>query len=148
MSSAYGRELNEGGRTADLHFSVKSRMMDLRKATNHPYLIEYPLTEDGVYYRVDDDLVEICGKMKVLDQMLTALIARDHKILIFSQMTRMLDIIQDFLNFKVTNELQKLVFSQVSQLSRKNVSALVKAGQLAASKPKRVQRKPVEVIAA
>ena len=79
--------------------------MDLRKATNHPYLIEYPLTEDGVYYRVDDDLVEICGKMKVLDQMLTALIARDHKILIFSQMTRMLDIIQDFLNFKVTNEL-------------------------------------------
>jgi len=43
-------------------------MMDLRKVTNHPYLIEYPLTEDGVFYRVDDDLIEICGKIKVLDQ--------------------------------------------------------------------------------
>lgn len=69
--------------------------------TNHPYLIEYPLSEDGVFYRIDEELVEICGKMKVLDQMLSALIERDHKVLIFSQMTRMLDIIEDFCNLKV-----------------------------------------------
>merc|ERR1712214_142646 len=76
---------------------MKSRMMDLRKCTNHPYLIEYPLTDDGVYYLVNDDIVEKCGKMKVLDQMLKELIKRNHKVLIFSQMTRMLDILGDYL---------------------------------------------------
>ena len=35
-------------------FSIKSRLMDLRKTTNHPYLIEYPLSDDGFYYKVVD----------------------------------------------------------------------------------------------
>jgi SNF2 family DNA or RNA helicase len=33
--------------------------------------------------------------------MLNALLERKHKVLIFSQMTRMLDIIQDFCNLRV-----------------------------------------------
>jgi len=33
--------------------------------------------------------------------MLTALVERKHKVLIFSQMTRMLDILQDFCIYKV-----------------------------------------------
>merc|ERR1712203_865592 len=40
------------------------------------------------------------GKMKVLDQLLTALLERGHKVLIFSQMTRMLDILGDYLSYK------------------------------------------------
>ena len=28
--------------------------MDLRKITNHPYLIKYPLTEDGIFYKIDE----------------------------------------------------------------------------------------------
>ena len=101
MISAYNREMDTYSRTNDLNFCLKNRMMDMRKVTNHPYLVEYPLSEDGVFYRVDEDLVEICGKIKVLDQMLNALIERKHKVLIFSQMTRMLDIIQDFCNLRV-----------------------------------------------
>ena len=46
--------------------------------------------------------------MKVLDQMLTELLSRKHKILIFSQMTKMLDIIGDYLNYKVI--LQKKLY--------------------------------------
>ena len=102
MVSAYNREMDTFARSNDLNFSIKSRLMDMRKSTNHPYLLEYPLTECGVFYRIDQDLVEICGKMKVLDQMLTALLERKHKVLIFSQMTRMLDIIQDFCNLRVS----------------------------------------------
>ena len=97
--------------------------MDLRKITNHPYLIKYPLTEDGIFYKIDEgkfitisrifffpitkfgpfiaEIMDTCGKMKVLDQMLTELLSRKHKILIFSQMTKMLDIIGDYLNYKV-----------------------------------------------
>lgn len=79
-------------------------MMDLRKCTNHPYLIEYPLTDCGVYYLVDDNIVEKSGKMKVLDQMVQNLLERGHKILIFSQMTRLLDILGDYLNYKVNSD--------------------------------------------
>ena len=48
-------------------------------------------------------MIDICGKLKVLDQMLEELSARGHKTLIFSQMTKMLDILGDYLNFKVLN---------------------------------------------
>ena len=83
--------------------SVKSRMMDMRKTCNHPYLIEYPLSEDGNFYRADEEMVDICGKLKVLDQMLSELAKRGHKTLIFSQMTRMLDILGDYLNYRYKN---------------------------------------------
>jgi len=79
---------------------VKNRMMDMRKVTNHPYLIEYPLTPDGAFYDADQNLIEKCGKLKVLDQMLDELLKRGHKMLIFSQMTRMMDILGDYLNLK------------------------------------------------
>ncbi len=97
MATAYNAKIH----TTDVRISLKSRLMDLRKSTNHPYLIEYPLTEDGIFYRTDEDVVEQCGKMKVLDQMLEELLKRNHKILIFSQMTRMLDILGDYLNHRV-----------------------------------------------
>ena len=45
-------------------------------------------------------MIDICGKMKVLDQMLMELLSRKHKVLIFSQMTRMLDIIGDYLSYQ------------------------------------------------
>lgn len=74
---------------------MQNIMMQLRKCCNHPYLLEYPLTESEDY-RIDEDLVQTCGKMKLLDAMLAELKLREHKVLIFSQMTKMLDILQDF----------------------------------------------------
>lgn len=96
LASAYKVSMS----TSEIRVSMKNRLMDLRKVTNHPYLIEYPLTNDGVYYLIDDNVIEKSGKMKVLDQMLTELLKRGHKVLIFSQMTRMLDILGDYLNHK------------------------------------------------
>lgn len=89
--------------SADVRISFKNSMMDLRKATNHPYLIEYPYTECGNFYRSDQDMIDVCGKFKVLDQLLEALVKRGHKTLIFSQMTKMLDILGDYLEFKKYN---------------------------------------------
>lgn len=90
----------------ETNYSIKSRMMDMRKAVNHPYLIEYPITDDG-FYKIDEDVIGLCGKMKVLDQMLNELMRKGHKILLFSQMTRCLDILGDYLN------LRKLKFSRL-----------------------------------
>lgn len=96
--NAYNEEYRR--KDVDLCYSIKSRMMDMRKTCNHPYLLEYPLTEDGNFYRSDEDMVDICGKLKVLDQMIHELTERGHKILVFSQMTRMLDILGDYLHYR------------------------------------------------
>ena len=40
--------------------------MDGRKSVNHPYLIENPVTEDGMFYNSGPDMVDICGKLQVL----------------------------------------------------------------------------------
>jgi DNA helicase INO80 len=42
-------------------------------------------------------LVTDCAKMKFLDQLLSRLSAENHRVLIFCQMTKMLDILEDFL---------------------------------------------------
>merc|ERR1719381_166087 len=72
----------------------------MRKAVNHPYLIEYPVSDCGTFYDTTEDMIDICGKLAVLHQMLTKLNEKGHKTLIFSQMTSMLDILGDYCNFK------------------------------------------------
>jgi len=67
-------------------------MVDLRSAVNHPYILNNPGTTDH--------MVECCGKLQVLDQMLERLRNNGHKTLVFSQMTRLLDIIGDYLYMK------------------------------------------------
>ena len=83
--SAYTKELERLAESHEKNFSMKSRMADMRKTVNHPYLIEYPITEDGMFYDAGPDMVDICGKLQVLDQMMVKLIADGHKTLIFSQ---------------------------------------------------------------
>ncbi|CAA6657592.1 unnamed protein product [Spirodela intermedia] len=53
----------------------------------------------GLYPPIDK-LVEQCGKFRLLDRLLTLLLARKHKVLIFSQWTKILDILEYFLSEK------------------------------------------------
>ena len=53
--------------------------MMLRKCCNHPYLLEFPMTLDG-QFRVDEEIVNSCGKIMLLDRMLPALIKEGHKV--------------------------------------------------------------------
>ena len=68
-------------------------MNDLRSAVNHPYILNNPGT-------VDQDMIDCCGKLQVLDQMLARLMKDGHKTLVFSQMTRLLDILVSYLEMK------------------------------------------------
>lgn len=45
-------------------------------------------------------LVTDCGKMQFLDKLLKELNQQNHRCLIFCQMTRMLDILEDFLSWR------------------------------------------------
>ncbi|KAK7215521.1 hypothetical protein V2G26_003524 [Clonostachys chloroleuca] len=73
-------------------------VMQLRKCCNHPYLFEG--AEPGPPYTTDEHLVYNAGKMKVLDKLLARLQAQGSRVLIFSQMSRLLDILEDYCVFR------------------------------------------------
>ncbi|KAL0434539.1 UNVERIFIED_CONTAM: ISWI chromatin-remodeling complex ATPase CHR11 [Sesamum latifolium] len=72
--------------------------MQLRKCCNHPYLFQG--AEPGPPYTTGEHLIENSGKMVLLDKLLPKLKERDSRVLIFSQMTRLLDILEDYLMFR------------------------------------------------
>ncbi|KAF9910287.1 hypothetical protein BX616_010896 [Lobosporangium transversale] len=71
-------------------------VMQLRKVCNHPFLFDWPLDPKTNMPVLSEDLLNASGKMLVLSRLLEALFKREHKVLIFSQFTTMLDIIQDW----------------------------------------------------
>lgn len=73
-------------------------VMQLRKCCNHPYLFEG--AEPGPPYTTDEHLVYNAGKMLVLDKLLKRMKAQGSRVLIFSQMSRLLDILEDYCVFR------------------------------------------------
>uniref|UniRef100_A0A6I8RMZ2 SWI/SNF-related, matrix-associated, actin-dependent regulator of chromatin, subfamily a, member 1 n=1 Tax=Xenopus tropicalis TaxID=8364 RepID=A0A6I8RMZ2_XENTR len=69
-------------------------LMQLRKCCNHPYLFDG--AEPGPPYTTDTHLVYNSGKMVVLDKLLPKFKEQGSRVLIFSQMTRVLDILEDY----------------------------------------------------
>jgi superfamily II DNA/RNA helicase len=84
-----GEGSSNAGRTAVLNI-----VMQLRKACNHPYL--FPGQEDRSLDPLGTHLTENCGKMVLLDKLLKKMKQRGHRVLIFSQMTKMIDILEDY----------------------------------------------------
>ncbi|KAJ0411774.1 hypothetical protein ATCC90586_006733 [Pythium insidiosum] len=95
MIAKHGRLLAPGFRASTL----KNRMMQLRKCCNHPYLFDEPTDANGDV-TTDERLVEASGKMVVLDKLLARLQRDGHKVLIFSQMTKVLDILEDYMGLR------------------------------------------------
>jgi len=73
-------------------------VMQLRKGCNHPYLFDG--AEPGPPYELGQHLISNAGKMVLVDRLLTKLLAQNSRVLIFSQMTRMLDILEDYCYLK------------------------------------------------
>ncbi|KAJ8683101.1 hypothetical protein QAD02_018893 [Eretmocerus hayati] len=80
--------------------SLLNIMMDLKKCCNHPYLFpaasqEAPTGPNGNYEL--SALIKAAGKLSLLSKMLKKLRDDGHRVLIFSQMTKMLDLLEDYL---------------------------------------------------
>lgn len=94
------------GHNKGTQISLLNVMAELKKASNHPYLF------DGVEDRVLSNygshsrdnilrgMIMSSGKMVLLEQLLTRLKKEGHRVLIFSQMVRTLDILGDYLSIK------------------------------------------------
>jgi len=91
--------------------SLLNLMMQLRKVCNHPYLIkgaeetilEEKKTNLSKSQLKNLPLISLCessGKMVLIDKLLPKLKEGDHKVLIFSQMVKVLDIIEEYLELK------------------------------------------------
>uniref|UniRef100_A0A8D3CER0 DNA helicase n=1 Tax=Scophthalmus maximus TaxID=52904 RepID=A0A8D3CER0_SCOMX len=80
--------------------SLLNVVMDLKKCCNHPYLfpaaaMEAPKMPNGMYDGAA--LTKAAGKLCLLQKMMRKLKNGGHRVLIFSQMTKMLDLLEDFL---------------------------------------------------
>ncbi|MEQ2177184.1 choline dehydrogenase 3, partial [Goodea atripinnis] len=83
--------------------SLLNIMMDLKKCCNHPYLfpvasMEAQKTPSGAYE--GSALTKASGKLTLLQKMLRKLKEQGHRVLVFSQMTKMLDLLEDFLDYE------------------------------------------------
>ncbi|KAI2623651.1 CHD1-like protein [Xylaria nigripes] len=84
--------------------SLLNIVMELKKVSNHPYM--FPGAEEKVLAgstRREDQikgLIGSSGKMMLLDQLLAKLKKDNHRVLIFSQMVRVLDILGDYLRLR------------------------------------------------
>jgi hypothetical protein len=70
---------------------LQNTVMQLRKACSHPLLFSDP-TE--LLPETTEELVDASGKMMLLERLLDELFRTKHKVLLFSQFTTMLDIIE------------------------------------------------------
>lgn len=80
--------------------SLQNIAMELKKACNHPYL--FPNAEPEGLSREESmkGLIMNSGKMALLDKLLARLRPDGHRVLIFSQMVRMLNILSDYMNYR------------------------------------------------
>ena len=83
-----------GGRVNAEPFKI---MMQIRQLVNHPYIL--PGVEPQPFV-TDESLVECSGKMQMLDKLLVMLKNDGSRVLIFTQFIGMLNILEDYLNFK------------------------------------------------
>ncbi|XP_074489111.1 chromodomain-helicase-DNA-binding protein 2 isoform X2 [Sebastes fasciatus] len=73
-------------------------VMELKKCCNHSFLIKQPDdVENETQKEHLQSLVKGSGKLVLLDKLLTRLRERGNRVLIFSQMVRMLDILAEYL---------------------------------------------------
>ena len=76
---------------------LSNELMQLRKICQHPFLfesVEDKVNPTGV---INDLLVRTSGKIELLSRILPKFFATGHRVLIFSQMVRMLDIMSDYM---------------------------------------------------
>ncbi|KAI3863998.1 hypothetical protein MKW98_031590 [Papaver atlanticum] len=72
--------------------SLQNLSMQLRKCCNHPYLFvgDYNIWQQ-------EEIVRASGKFELLDRLLPKLEKAGHRVLLFSQMTRLIDILEIYL---------------------------------------------------
>ncbi|KZT68788.1 hypothetical protein DAEQUDRAFT_765988 [Daedalea quercina L-15889] len=78
---------------------LSNELMQLRKICQHPFLfesVEDKVNPSGV---INESLIRTSGKIELLSRILPKFFITGHRVLIFFQMTKVMDIMEDFLKF-------------------------------------------------
>ncbi|KAI7907267.1 SNF2 family N-terminal domain-containing protein [Cokeromyces recurvatus] len=79
---------------------LNNTIMQLRKICNHPFVFEEVESVVNPSGLSNELLYRTSGKFELLDRMLPKLKETGHRVLIFFQMTQVMSIMEDFLNWK------------------------------------------------
>ena len=98
--------LSKGASSSSNVPNLMNTMMELRKCCNHPFLIngaeekvlaEHNLLSTEKTVKHLNIMIDASGKLVLIHKLLPKLKAGGHKVLVFSQMVRCLDILEDYL---------------------------------------------------
>ncbi|KAF8070626.1 SNF2 family N-terminal domain-containing protein [Lyophyllum atratum] len=103
------------------NISLLNIAMELKKAANHPFLFDGAETKSETNDEQLKGIVMSSGKMVLLDKLLTRLRQDGHRVLIFSQMVRMLDILSDYMNMR-NYQHQRLDGMVASEARKKSIA--------------------------
>lgn len=88
----------KGGKTGMRGLS--NMLMQLRKLCNHPFVFESVEDEMNPGRGTNDLIWRTAGKFELLDRMLPKFKASGHRVLMFFQMTQIMNIMEDFLRLR------------------------------------------------
>ncbi|KAI1757756.1 SNF2 family N-terminal domain-containing protein [Xylaria castorea] len=88
----------KGGKTGVRGLS--NMIMQLRKLCNHPFVFDEVENQMNPMNTSNDLLWRTAGKFELLDRVLPKYKASGHRVLMFFQMTAIMDIMEDFLRFR------------------------------------------------
>ncbi|CAH1761508.1 3617_t:CDS:10 [Entrophospora sp. SA101] len=79
---------------------LNNTIMQLRKICNHPFVFKEVEKDINKSNSNNEYLYRVSGKFEFLDRILPKLIRTNHKILVFFQMTTIMDIMQDYFEWR------------------------------------------------
>lgn len=88
----------KGGKTSMRGLS--NMLMQLRKLCNHPYVFEPVEDQMNPSRGTNDSIWRTAGKFELLDRILPKFYATGHRVLMFFQMTQIMNIMEDFLRLR------------------------------------------------
>ncbi|ORY86891.1 SNF2 family N-terminal domain-domain-containing protein [Protomyces lactucae-debilis] len=90
---------SKGGKAQGIK-GLNNTLMQLRKICNHPFVfedVERSIVPEGGN---NDQLWRVAGKFELLDRILPKFKRTGHRVLMFFQMTQIMNIMEDFLHFR------------------------------------------------
>ncbi|KAI4371216.1 hypothetical protein MLD38_019479 [Melastoma candidum] len=98
--------------------SMLNIVMQLRKVCNHPYLMPGSEPDFGSIEFLHEMRIKASAKLTLLHSMLKVLYKEGHRVLIFSQMTKLLDILEDYITVEFGPKMYERVDGSVSVTDR------------------------------
>ncbi|KAK7309289.1 hypothetical protein RJT34_05880 [Clitoria ternatea] len=100
VNKTFGNYLEENMSTrCSVSGKLNNLLIQLRKVCNHPDIL-HSAFDDSYFYPPVNEIVEQCGKFHLLERLLRCLFERKHKVLIFSQWVKVLNIMDYYFSEK------------------------------------------------